>query len=415
MTTGSTRRDVILAGLSLGLTAPLWAGPIWAGPAHADVPPESFEAALAAARGQTVYFNAWGGDQRINDYIAWAGSEVAAQFGVTLQHVKLADTAEAVTRVLAGKIAGQGDGGGIDLIWINGENFAAMKRQDLLFGPILHLLPNMKFVDPLVKPTILSDFTVPTDGYESPWGMAQLVFFHDSRRVPQPPRSPAALLAFAQSNPGRFTYPAPPDFIGSTVLKQFLLSLAPDRKPFEHPLDAAGFERATAPLWDYLAELTPHLWRAGKSYPASGTALRQLLNDGEVDISMAFNPGDASSAIAQGLLPDTVRSFVLEGGSIGNTHFVAIPFNANAKAGALVVANFLLSPEAQLRKENADIWGDPTVLEMKLLPPESRLAFNALPRGVATLAADALGPVLPEPHPSWMTAIEARWTQLYGH
>ena len=140
---------------------------------------------------------------------------------------------EAVTRVLAGKIAGQADGGGIDLIWINGENFAAMKRQDLLFGPILHLLPNMKFVDPLVKPTVLSDFTVPTDGYESPWGMAQLVFFHDSRRVPQPPRSPAALLAIARSNPGRFTYPAPPDFIGSTVLKQFLLSLAADRKPFE--------------------------------------------------------------------------------------------------------------------------------------------------------------------------------------
>jgi putative thiamine transport system substrate-binding protein len=232
--------------------------------------------------------------------------------------------------------------------------------------------------------------------------------------VPLPPRSPEALLDFAKANPGRFTYPAPPDFIGSTVLKQFLLSLATDRTPFDRPMDEARFETVTAPLWDYLREITPHLWREGRSFPVSGTAQRQLLNDGEIDISMAFNPGDASSAIAQGLLPDSIRSFVLTGGSIGNTHFVAIPFNANAKAGALVVADFLLSPEAQLRKEDPAIWGDPTVLEMNLLPAEMRTAFEALPRGIATLSPQELGPILPEPHPSWMVAIEARWLQLFG-
>ena len=410
MTIGATRRDLLLGGLAFSLAWPLAGRPAWADPA-----PASFEAAVSAARGQTVYFNAWGGDQRINDYIAWAGAEVASRFGVTLQHVKLTDTAEAVTRVLAGKIAGQMDGGGVDLIWINGENFAAMKKQDLLFGPIIQLLPNMHFVDPLSKPTILSDFTVPTDGYESPWGMAQLVFFRDTARVPQPPRTLPDLLAWARANPGRFTYPAPPDFIGTTVLKQFLRSLAADRGPLDRPLDPARFDAATAPLWDYLAELTPHLWRGGKSYPASSTAQRQLLNDGEIDISMAFNPGDASSAIAQGLLPDTIRSFVLAGGSIGNTHFVAIPFNAKAKAGALVVADFLLSPWAQARKQNADIWGDPTVLEMSLLSAEDRQLFAALPQGVATLSPQELGSVLPEPHPSWMVAIEARWVQLYGH
>lgn len=410
MTTALTRRDLLLGGLVLSAVLPVGSRAAWA-----DAAPASYEVAVAAARGQIVYFNAWGGDQRINDYIAWAGAEVAARFGITLQHVKLTDTSEAVTRVLAGKIAGQTDGGGVDLIWINGENFAAMKKQGLLFGPIIQLLPNMKFVDPKTKPTVLSDFTVPTDGYESPWGMAQLVFFHDTARVTRPPRSLPALQAWATENPGRFTYPAPPDFIGSTVLKQFLLSSVADRAPLDRPLDPAGFNTVTAPLWDYLAGLTPLLWRQGKSYPASSTELRQLLNDGEIDISMAFNPGDASSAIAQGLLPETVRSFVLQSGTIGNTHFVAIPFNANAKAGALVVADFLLSPEAQARKQNADIWGDPTVLEMSLLAQEERQLFEAPPKGIATLSPQELGPVLPEPHPSWMVAIEARWTQLYGH
>ncbi|MBI2256654.1 MAG: ABC transporter substrate-binding protein [Proteobacteria bacterium] len=405
-----TRREAVGAGLMLGLGATFLGKP-----ARADAPPKDYEAAAAAARGQVVYFNAWGGDQRINDYISWVAEEVSTRFGLTLHHVKLSDTAEAVSRVLAGKIAGQVDEGGIDLIWINGENFAAMKKQDLLFGPIIPLLPNMKFVDPKTKPTVLSDFTIPTDGYESPWGMAQLVFFHDSARLSQPPRTPAALLDFVRASPGRFTFPAPPDFVGSTVLKQFLLSLSADRKPFDRPLVTAQFDSATAPLWDYLAALTPHLWRSGKSYPASSTALRQLLNDGEVDISMAFNPGDASSAIAQGLLPETVRSFVFDGGMIGNTHFVAVPFNAKAKAGAVVVADFLLSPEAQLRKEDPNVWGDPTVLEMALLPQDSQAAFAELPRGIATLSPQGLGPILLEPHPSWMVAIEARWTQFYGH
>ncbi|HQE97017.1 MAG TPA: hypothetical protein PKY20_02370, partial [Methanothrix sp.] len=46
--------------------------------------------------------------------------------------VKLTDTAEAVTRVISEKAAGQDSGGSVDLIWINGPNFLAMKDQGLL-------------------------------------------------------------------------------------------------------------------------------------------------------------------------------------------------------------------------------------------------------------------------------------------
>ena len=66
--------------------------------AHAAEP--SWEETLARARGQEVFWNAWGGDERINTYIAWVGGRVAEDFGVTLRHVKLSDTAEAVARVL---------------------------------------------------------------------------------------------------------------------------------------------------------------------------------------------------------------------------------------------------------------------------------------------------------------------------
>jgi putative thiamine transport system substrate-binding protein len=53
----------------------------------------------------------------------------------------LTDTAEAVARVVAEKAAGRTEGGSVDLIWINGENFAAMKEQDLLFGPLPRICP----------------------------------------------------------------------------------------------------------------------------------------------------------------------------------------------------------------------------------------------------------------------------------
>jgi putative thiamine transport system substrate-binding protein len=375
---------------------------------------DAWDDTVAEARGQTVYWNAWGGDEQVNAYIAWVGEQVAARYGVELVHVKLTDTAEAVSRIVAEKASGRNGDGSVDLIWINGENFAALRRQDLLFGPFAESLPNFQHVDTAGKPTTLNDFTIPTEGYEAPWGMAQLVFLHDTASVPEPARTIPALLDWVRANPGRFTYPAPPDFIGSTFLKQVLIELTPDPDVLERPVEEADFAAVTAPLWEWLKGVEPHLWRQGEGYPASGPALHQLLDDGEVDFSMAFNPAEASAAIEAGRLPETVRTFILEDGTIGNTHFVAIPFNAAHKAGAMVVADFLMSPEAQAKKQDPTVWGDFTVLAVAGLEAADRERFDRLPRGIATLPLEALTPVRPEPHPSWMTEIEAEWLRRFS-
>lgn len=374
-----------------------------------------FNATIEAAHGQTVYFNAWGGDDKINDYIAWAGEELKARHGISLEHVKLADTGNAVSRILAEKAAGRTSGGSVDLLWVNGENFAAMKANDLLQNEAwAQTLPSWRFTDAKALPAIELDFAEPTDGRESPWGRAQLVFTHDSRRLPLPPRSATALGEFIRLNPGRFTYPQPPDFVGLSFLKQILLETATDTAPLYQPVDKSDFEAVTAPLWDWLEVATPNLWRGGEAYPFNYPTLRQLLGDGEVDIGIAFNPADASAAISRGELPDSVRSYIHDSGTLANVHFLAIPFNANAPEAARVVADFLLSPDAQLRKANAEIWGDPTVLAMHRLMPEDRAKFEALPRGVATLSEAELATTLAEPHPSWMKAIEDEWRRRFG-
>ncbi|MDP4823990.1 MAG: ABC transporter substrate-binding protein, partial [Aestuariivirgaceae bacterium] len=337
---------------------------------------------LKAARGQTVYFHAWGGEQRINDFIAWAGAECEKRYGVTVSHVKLSDTADAVSRVLSEKQAGLSQGGSVDLIWINGANFASMKEKGLLLGHWAEGLPSFAFVDPVASPVTVNDFTIPVEGHESPWGLAQLVFYADTQRVATPPKSAAALLDYAKANAGRVTYPDPSNFLGASFLKQILTGFTADRAVLAKPV--ADFDGVTAPLWKWLDELHAVAWRQGRAFPQNGAELRQLVSDGETDIGISFDPAEVSASIAQKDLPESVRSFVFDGGMIGNAHFVAIPFNAAHKEGAMVFADFLLSPEGQARKQDPAVWGSFTVLAMDKLNAADRARFDAIDLGPAT-------------------------------
>jgi putative thiamine transport system substrate-binding protein len=384
-------------------------------PASADSPNlNDWKSIEAKARGQTVYWNAWAGEKSINAYINWAAEQVQKRYGVNVEHVKLSDTAEAVAKVIAEKAAGRESGGTVDLIWINGPNFVALKKRGLLFGPWARKLPNYALVDEERKPTLAHDFAEPTEGYEMPWDMAQLVFYYDAARVKAPPRNVQALLAYAQANPGRLTYPDVQNFLGATFLKQLLMELAPDRGMLLKSPSDDDFAKATKGLWAYLDELNPLLWRQGKAFPANSAELRQLLADNEIDIAFSFNPAEASLAIARNELPQSVRSYVLDGGTIGNASFLAIPFNAANKEGALVLANFLLSPEAQVRKQDPAIWGGFSVVSIAKLNRSDRELFDRLKPGAASLSPSELGPALPEPRADWMTRIVAMWLERYA-
>ena len=381
--------------------------------AIADPNPADWDAVKAEAKGQTVYWNAWGGSTTTNDFLAWVGSRVSEDYGVILEHVKLTNTADAVTRVLAEKQAGENDDGAIDMIWINGVNFAAMKEADLLFGPYAEQLPNWSVVD-VAEKTVQSDFTVPTDGFESPWAMAQVVFVHDTADMPERVGSMQALLEWAQANPGRFSYPQPPDFLGTTFLKQVLVDILPDASVLSAPATDENYAEVSALLWAYLDALTPNLWREGKAYPATGTAMFPLIADDELDLSISFSPGAASTAIANFELPDTVRTFVLDKGTIGNASFVTVPYNSGSKAGAMIVANFLMSPEAQARAQDPAILGYGTVLDMTAITADERAVFDGLDLGIATLSPADRGTVQAEPHPSWATRLADDWADRYG-
>ena len=247
-------------------------------------------------------------------------------------------------------------------------------------------LPNAALVDP---DTVETDFGVPVEGRESPWSRALFVFAHDGARLADPPRSFDELLRFAEANPGRFTYPALPDFTGSAFVRQVVAALGED----------AAF--------DYLAELQPLLWEEGATFPADEAELNELFANGEVDIAMSYDPAFVQTAVAQGHFPETARPFVLDEGTLQNTSYVVMPATAPNPAAAMVLANLLLDPNLQAIKADPEVLGVPTVLDLDRLDEEQRALFGTVTEAQYLLAD--YGQLVDELDADQVEVIEQRW------
>ncbi|GAB4452892.1 MAG: ABC transporter substrate-binding protein [Anaerolineae bacterium] len=367
---------------------------------------------VAEAKGQTVNWYMWGGQENINTWVTgFVAENVKKQYGVTLNMVPIADTVEAVNKVLGEKEAGQDDAGSVDLIWINGENFRTLRQADLLYGPWAQYLPNTRYVN-WDDPSVSTDLGLPVSGYESPYGKAQFVMIYDSAKVAQPPATLDGLIEWIKANPGKFTYPAPPDFTGTAFIMHLCYAAAGGHEQFLREFDQTLFDDKFARCWKTLNEIEPFLWREGQTYPESHARQQDLFANGEVYFDMAYNPAEASSLVEAGKFPQTTRTFIFDSGTIANTHYVAIPYNSPHKAGAMVVANFLLSPEAQHSKADPANWGDFPAIEVSRLPESWQQQFAALPRGVATLPDETLAARrLPELQATWRVAAEKAWEE----
>jgi len=374
-------------------------------------------------KNQDVYFYAWGGDPQINAYLQWAAKQVDDKYNINLVHVKLSDTSEAVSRVLAEKSANNNDKGSVDLIWINGANFATMSENSLLLKQWANKLPNFALTDPENNPAVNFDFGVPTNGMEAPWGQASLTFYYDSLSTDKPPTTLNELVNWTAQNPGRFSYPKPPDFLGMSFLKYALVMLheQQDAKTGENikaqlnlPATEQNTDMVLAPLWAFLDDLHPTLWRKGEQFVQTGAHMRRLVDDTELSLAFTFSAPEVPAAVQRYDLPESIRSYAMSDGSLSNTHFVAIPYNASHPQAAQLVANFLMSPEAQAKKQTPDIWGDKTVLVLSTLNPEQQALFKDNKPHPSALPFDSIKRTVSEPHPSWVDAIMQGWQARYG-
>jgi putative spermidine/putrescine transport system substrate-binding protein len=382
-----------------------------AAPAAAGTPdPADWPAVLDAARGTTLDWYMYTGDEAVNGVVqGHLAPRLADEFGVTLNVVSVADTADAVNKVLAERQAGRVGSGTVDAIWINGENFATGKQADLWACGYPAELPNARYVD-LADPAMATDFGVPVDGCESAWQQASSALVYDSARLGAADvASLEALAAWARANPGRFTYPAPPDFTGSMVVRTFLYDTARDPSALAGAFDAAAFPPLAQPLWSRLNDLEPALWRAGETYPTSQDAVEQLYATGEISAYFTYGPGTVSSKVADGVFPATTRTTVPDVGNIANTSYLAIPADAADRAAALVLANLLQDPQTQLRFY-AD-GGIYPVIDLDRVPADVRAEFEAVDLGPSVLPlAELSARSIPELDTGYAAAVDDGWT-----
>ena len=378
--------------------------------ATAQADDSAWQETVRAARGQTVDWYMWGGSPPVNGLVnGLFAKELKEKYDISLRQVPVKDIAEVVSKLVVEKEAGKTSGGSVDLMWINGENFRTCKGQGLLYGPFADRLPNQALVDGK-KASIANDFGTPVEGMESPWGSAQVVMIYDSARTPEPPRTLAALLEWIRSHPGRFTYPAPPDFTGSAFIRHLFYHAGRPAAHWQGPYTATELDQAAQATYRLHNDLKPYLWRQGSTYPDSPVRLDSLFADGEIDFTFSYQQSAASRGIIDGLMPSTTRSYVFSEGTIANTHFVAIPFNATDTAAAMVVANYLLSAEAQLAKADPQVWGDFPIIDPNRLPLDWQKRFAEQPRGPATLTDQQLqARQLPEPPGAILIELEKGW------
>ncbi|NLP44261.1 MAG: ABC transporter substrate-binding protein [Peptococcaceae bacterium] len=372
-------------------------------------PNADFETLVEQARGTTVTFYGWGGDDLRNKWLDTTVAEhLKEKYDITLKRVPM-DIDQILAKLAGEKQAGT-EQGSIDMIWINGENFYSAKQNGFLYGPFTDKLPNYaKYIDQ-DSPENIYDFGYPIEGYEAPYGKAQVVLINDSAVTPETPRNTQELLEFVKKYPGKVTYPALPDFTGSAFARNIIYDIVGHEQFADMPADKETVKEAIEPALEYLRELNPYLWNQGKTFPATIGQVENMFADGELVLYMSYEPYVAATRIANGIFKDTVRSFLFDKGTIGNTNYIAIAQNSPNLAGAIVVVNEILSPEIQ-----ASLYGELKslpVVDYNKLDEQQKELYDSVDIGPGSIPQDELlAKRLPEMPAHLIPVIEEIWLE----
>lgn len=325
--------------------------------------------------GKTVTMIMWLGDSKINAYMQdYVVPKVKKEHNINLEIT--AGQGSAIVQLLMTEMQASKSASDVDMLWINGETFYQLRQIDGLYGPWTDMVPNSKYID-FENPFIGIDFQQPIEGYELPWGNVQMAIIYDSAKTHNPPMTREALLQFVTKNPGTFTFDN--QFTGLTFLKALLIDIAGDKNELKGDFDETKYEKYSAELWDYIREIKPYLWRKGEVFPEGVAQMHQLFASGELLFTMSNNDAEVDSKTAEGLFPKTAKAYVPEFGTIQNSHYLGITKLSGNKAAAMVVANTMVSIDAQLEKMKPSVWGDGTVLDMTKIPEKKQAEFENIP------------------------------------
>ncbi len=372
---------------------------------------QSWTTTVKQSKGKEVRLYMWGGDQGINRYIDdWVKPKLEEKYSIHLKRVPM-DTPDILKKIDAEKRAGKKNGT-VDIIWLNGENFKNAKKRNLLVGDFTNNLPNYRDYYDTDSLALNSDFGQKVEGLEAPWGKVQFVFNYDAAKIKNPPHTLKELDEWIQSNPGKFTYPEAEDFTGNAFLRHLFYASAGDPKKWiDQPFNEEFADEKGKKVWSRLKNWEKDLWRQGETYPRSLTELDRLYSKGDILMTMGYNEARAEHLMDEKVFPKTTKSFVLDDvGSIGNTHFLTIPFNSPNPAAAMMAINFMLSPQAQLEKLKPTFWGESSPIDYNKLTPKWKEKFAQVKRGMSVPTDQQLtSSFVPEASSKYVEWMQANW------
>lgn len=396
-----------LAALMLALAACGGGGKSAAG--QADPADMSFEELTEAARGTTVTFYGWGGDELLNQWLDDVfAPRMKEKYDITMERVPM--DIDQVLSQLSGEIQAGEEDGSIDMIWINGENFQSAKENGMLYGPFVDKLPSFQQYIDAESEDVTLDFAYPIEGYEAPYGKAQMVLIADTAVTPDLPKNTDELMQFVQANPGKVTYPALPDFTGSVFVRNIIYDICGYEQFLDMEPDKETVRAAIEPALEYLRQLNPYLWNEGKTFPESSTTVDNMFADGELVLNVTYEAYSTSVKIENGTYTPTTQSFQFDKGTIGNTNFMAIAANSGNKAGAMVAINEMMTPEVQA--DRYKVLKVLPVVDYDKLSDEQKAAFDAVELGAGNIPQDELlSKRLPEMPAELVPIIEEIWLE----
>lgn len=370
---------------------------------------QNFEEIIKQAKGNTVHFYGWGGDEDRNK---WLDQTVAPllkeKYDITLDVVGM-DIDEILVKLTGEKQAGL-ESGSVDMIWINGENFYSAKENDLLFGPFTENLPNFKKYIDSDDEEVKRDFGFPIDGYEAPYGKAQMVFINDSKVTPETPKDADEFMEYCKKYKGKVTYPALPDFTGSAFVRTLIYDTVGHEKFLNMEPDKEIVKKTIEPALDYLRELNKYLWNEGKTFPATIGEVNNMFEDDELMMTLSYSPYAAAVAVEKGIYKNTVQTFLFDKGTVGNTNYIAIAKNSPNKAAAMVAINEIIS--ADMQASQFEKLKSLPIVSYDKLTEEEKSRFDNVDIGIGVLPQDeVLSKRLPEMPANIVPIIEEIWEE----
>lgn len=321
----------------------------------------SWNDVIEQSAGSTVNFWMWSGDDHINSWVdnIFAPS-VLEKYDIKVLRHAINDTADAVDQMINDqKIVNNNNGGLVDLVWINGENFDKAMLNNVLYGPFATKLPTAVNFD-FQSDEIKYDFGRLTSGYEMPYNMAQVVFIYNSKYFPNgPPTTIDELVTWIKGDgSGRFIYPQPEcystnpssddcsyDFTGSVFIRHFLYYY-PSTSSYHDMLggfNQQAYNNHAKEAFKQLRDIEPHLYRDSSSekiiYPSSIDVTDDLFASESIYFTLSYDPSHAGLMVRNKIWPNTTMSYVLKSGTISNVNFVAIEKNA---ANSLAAGTYFL-------------------------------------------------------------------------